>query len=50
MSSIGGILLVFACVIVGYLMEKGEIGVKQQPIGLSGGSATGACGYLHVIY
>jgi len=31
MTSIGGILLVFACVVVGYLMEKGKIGVLLQP-------------------
>ena len=31
MTSIGGILLVFACVIVGYLMEKGKMGVLVQP-------------------
>jgi chemotaxis protein MotA len=31
MASIGGILLVFACVIAGYLMEKGKIGVLLQP-------------------
>ena len=31
MSSIGGILLVFACVVAGYLMEKGKITVLLQP-------------------
>jgi chemotaxis protein MotA len=31
MLSIGGILLVFGCVIAGYLMEKGKIGVLMQP-------------------
>jgi chemotaxis protein MotA len=31
MFSIGGILLVFGCVIAGYLMEKGKIGVLIQP-------------------
>ena len=31
MFSIGGILLVFGCVIAGYLMEKGKIGVLLQP-------------------
>jgi chemotaxis protein MotA len=31
MTSIGGILLVFACVVAGYLMEKGKIGVLLQP-------------------
>jgi chemotaxis protein MotA len=43
MSSIGGILLVFACVIVGYLMEKGKIGVLLQPAELLiiGGAAIG---------
>jgi len=43
MSSIGGILLVFACVIVGYLMEKGKIGVLLQPAELIiiGGAAIG---------
>jgi chemotaxis protein MotA len=43
MTSIGGILLVFACVIVGYLMEKGKIGVLLQPAELLiiGGAAIG---------
>ena len=43
MSSIGGILLVFACVIAGYLMEKGKIGVLIQPAELIiiGGAAIG---------
>jgi chemotaxis protein MotA len=31
MLSIGGILLVFACVIAGYLMEKGKMAVLLQP-------------------
>ena len=31
MFSIGGILLVFACVIAGFLMEKGKMGVLMQP-------------------
>jgi len=31
MFSIGGILLVFGCVIAGYLMEKGNIAVLLQP-------------------
>jgi chemotaxis protein MotA len=31
MISIGGILIVFACVIAGYLMEKGKMGVLVQP-------------------
>ena len=31
MTSIGGILLVFTCVVVGYLMEKGKIAVLLQP-------------------
>ncbi len=43
MFSIGGILLVFACVIAGYLMEKGRIGVLLQPAELLiiGGAAIG---------
>jgi chemotaxis protein MotA len=43
MFSIGGILLVFACVIAGYLMEKGKIGVLIQPAELIiiGGAAIG---------
>jgi chemotaxis protein MotA len=31
MISIGGILFVFACVIAGFLMEKGKMGVLLQP-------------------
>ena len=31
MTSIGGILIVFACIIAGYLMEKGKIAVLLQP-------------------
>ena len=31
MLSIGGILLVFVCIIAGFLMEKGKIGVLVQP-------------------
>jgi chemotaxis protein MotA len=43
MTSIGGILLVFACVVAGYLMEKGKIGVLLQPAELLiiGGAAIG---------
>jgi len=43
MSSIGGILLVFACVIAGFLMEKGKIAVLLQPSELLiiGGAAIG---------
>ena len=43
MFSIGGIFLVFACVIAGYLMEKGKIGVLLQPAELLiiGGAAIG---------
>jgi chemotaxis protein MotA len=43
MSSIGGILLVFACVLAGYLMEKGHIAVLLQPAELLiiGGAAVG---------
>jgi chemotaxis protein MotA len=43
MASIGGILLVFACVIAGYLMEKGKIAVLIQPAELLiiGGAAIG---------
>ena len=33
MFSIVGILLVFACVIIGFLMEKGKIAVLVQPAG-----------------
>ena len=43
MLSIGGILVVFACVIAGDLMEKGKIGVLLQPAELLiiGGAAIG---------
>jgi len=43
MASIGGILLVFACVIAGYMMEKGKIAVLLQPAELIiiGGAAIG---------
>lgn len=43
MLSIVGIVLVFACVIAGYLMEKGKIGVLMQPAELLiiGGAAIG---------
>ena len=43
MSSIGGILLVFVCVIAGFLMEKGQISVLLQPAELLiiGGAAIG---------
>ena len=43
MFSIGGILIVFACVIAGYLMEKGKIAVLLQPAELVmiGGAAIG---------
>jgi len=43
MLSIGGIFIVFACVIAGYLMEKGKIGVLLQPAELLiiGGAAIG---------
>jgi chemotaxis protein MotA len=43
MFSIIGILLVFACVITGYLMEKGKLGVLVQPSELVtiGGAAIG---------
>jgi chemotaxis protein MotA len=43
MFSIGGILLVFGCVIAGYLMEKGKIAVLLQPAELLiiGGAAIG---------
>ncbi|MGA2807138.1 MAG: flagellar motor stator protein MotA [Terracidiphilus sp.] len=43
MFSIGGILLVFACVIAGFLMEKGKIAVLIQPSELIiiGGAAIG---------
>jgi len=43
MLSIGGILIVFACVISGYLMEMGKIGVLMQPAELLiiGGAAIG---------
>jgi chemotaxis protein MotA len=43
MSSIGGILLVFACVVAGFLMEKGKIAVLLQPAELIiiGGAAIG---------
>jgi chemotaxis protein MotA len=43
MLQIGGILLVFACVVAGYLMEKGKIAVLLQPAELLiiGGAALG---------
>ena len=43
MVSVGGILIVFACVIAGYLMEKGKIAVLLQPAELVmiGGAAIG---------
>jgi chemotaxis protein MotA len=43
MLAIGGILLVFACVIIGFLMEKGKIAVLVQPAELVtiGGAAIG---------
>jgi chemotaxis protein MotA len=43
MFSIIGILLVFACVITGFLMEKGKLGVLVQPSELVtiGGAAIG---------
>src|SRR5271156_5714472 len=43
MFSIIGILLVFACVISGYLMEKGKLGVLVQPseLVIIGGAAIG---------
>ncbi len=43
MISIGGILVVFVCVIAGFLMEKGQIAVLLQPAELIiiGGAALG---------
>jgi chemotaxis protein MotA len=43
MFSIGGIILVFVCVIAGFLMEKGQIAVLLQPAELLiiGGAAVG---------
>ena len=43
MFSIVGILLVFACVVAGYLMEHGKIAVLLQPAELLiiGGAAIG---------
>jgi chemotaxis protein MotA len=43
MFSIGGIILVFVCVIAGFLMEKGQIAVLLQPAELLiiGGAAIG---------
>jgi chemotaxis protein MotA len=43
MSSILGVLVVFACVVAGYLMEKGHIAVLLQPAELLiiGGAAVG---------
>jgi chemotaxis protein MotA len=54
MSSIGGILVVFACVVAGYLMEKGKIAVLLQPSELLiiGGAALGtllAANPLHIL-
>jgi chemotaxis protein MotA len=43
MFQVGGILVVFVCVVAGYLMEKGQIGVLLQPAELLiiGGAAIG---------
>jgi chemotaxis protein MotA len=54
MSSIGGIILVFACVLGGYLMEKGKIAVLLQPAELLiiGGAAVGTvltANSMHVV-
>src|ERR1035437_3414497 len=54
MTSIGGIFLVFACVIAGYLMEKGKIAVLLQPAELImiGGAAIGtvlAANPIHIL-
>jgi chemotaxis protein MotA len=54
MFSIIGIVLVFACVIGGYLMEKGKLGVLVQPAELVtiGGAAIGtvlAANPLHIL-
>jgi chemotaxis protein MotA len=54
MFSIVGILLVFACVIGGFLMEKGKLGVLVQPAELVtiGGAAIGtvlAANPMHIL-
>jgi chemotaxis protein MotA len=54
MISIAGILLVFACIIVGFLMEKGKLAVLIQPAELVtiGGSAIGtvlAANPIHIL-
>jgi chemotaxis protein MotA len=43
MFQVGGILVVFVCVVAGYLLEKGKIGVLLQPAELLiiGGAAVG---------
>ena len=54
MFSIVGILLVFACVIIGFLMEKGKLAVLVQPAELItiGGAAIGtvlAANPMHIL-
>jgi chemotaxis protein MotA len=54
MFAIGGIVLVFACVIVGFLMEKGKLAVLIQPAELVtiGGAALGtvlAANPMHIL-
>jgi chemotaxis protein MotA len=54
MFSVGGILFVFACVVAGYLMEKGHIAVLLQPAELIiiGGAALGtivAANPIHIL-
>jgi chemotaxis protein MotA len=54
MLSIGGVVLVFVCVIAGYLMEKGKIAVLVQPAELLiiGGAAIGtllAANPMHIL-
>jgi chemotaxis protein MotA len=54
MLSIGGLILVFACVLGGYFMEKGKIGVLLQPAELLiiGGAAVGTlltANSMHVV-
>ena len=54
MFAIGGILLVFACVVIGFLMEKGKLLVLLQPAELVtiGGAAIGtvlAANPMHIL-
>jgi chemotaxis protein MotA len=52
MLAIVGILLVFACVIIGFLMEKGKLAVLIQPAELItiGGAAIGTVLAANPVY